>query len=223
MGNIPDELHSHQCEGHRVDGQACQQMVRNDSNHCEAGHPNKIRTSVVPQCRSDAHTYGHPRLIRYWGQAHLPVWELECTSCGHSEERLGDFKHSLTVDRSIHVEEEILFSVDDLAPPVVLEESGWETSIETRGYKDGPRLVRETSQFIECVEFQCAECGWPMFYDENGVAYHGEDGAIDHDLDADHTALDEAAYEASIPPLLELLGAVRSGLPKSVSRMGADR
>ena len=40
---IPYEHQSHLCDGQRADGWACQQMVRNDSDHCEAGHHNKFR------------------------------------------------------------------------------------------------------------------------------------------------------------------------------------
>jgi hypothetical protein len=45
------------------------------------------------------------------------------------------------------------------------------------------------------TEFRCAECGELMFYDENEVAYHGEDGAVDYDADADHVAINWISYE----------------------------
>ena len=44
---IPYSHQSHPCEGRRVDGQVCQQVVADTSDHCEAGHPNKVRTNVI--------------------------------------------------------------------------------------------------------------------------------------------------------------------------------
>lgn len=37
----------------------------------------------------------------------------------------------------------------------------------------------------------CKECGQEMDVDEFGISNHVIDGAIDHDADADHVALQE--------------------------------
>lgn len=37
----------------------------------------------------------------------------------------------------------------------------------------------------------CLECGEDCFVGDDGVAHHGSDGEIDHDQDADHTAIPE--------------------------------
>jgi hypothetical protein len=38
---------------------------------------------------------------------------------------------------------------------------------------------------------RCSECGGPAFVEPSGVSHHGEPGAIDYDVDADHVALPE--------------------------------
>lgn len=41
----------------------------------------------------------------------------------------------------------------------------------------------------------CAECGFEMMEDDNGVSYHlNEDGTIDHEMDDDHAAICDLAY-----------------------------
>jgi hypothetical protein len=40
----PIEGQSHWCDGWTADEELCCQIVSNDSDHCEAGHPNQIRT-----------------------------------------------------------------------------------------------------------------------------------------------------------------------------------
>jgi hypothetical protein len=39
----PIDGQSHWCDGQTTDEEPCYQVVRNDSDHCEAGHPNRIR------------------------------------------------------------------------------------------------------------------------------------------------------------------------------------
>ena len=39
---VPIYGQSHWCEGRNINGMKCQNIVRNDSDHCEAGHPNEV-------------------------------------------------------------------------------------------------------------------------------------------------------------------------------------
>ena len=45
--NIPTPGQSHWCDGRTLSGRGCKNVVADDSDHCEAGHPNKIRTPMT--------------------------------------------------------------------------------------------------------------------------------------------------------------------------------
>jgi transcriptional regulator with XRE-family HTH domain len=47
----PIKGQSHWCDGSTADGEPCYQVVRNDSDHCEAGHSNKIRSEPTTDSR----------------------------------------------------------------------------------------------------------------------------------------------------------------------------
>jgi hypothetical protein len=54
---IPIVGQSHWCEGRTLLGFKCHQVVRNDSDHCEAGHPNRLRhTNIAPTNNSNKST-----------------------------------------------------------------------------------------------------------------------------------------------------------------------
>ena len=44
--DVPIKGRSHYCEGYTAQGRQCTQIVRNDSDHCEAGHDNRPRDVV---------------------------------------------------------------------------------------------------------------------------------------------------------------------------------
>ena len=45
----PIEGQSHWCEGGRVNGTVCWQVVANGSDHCERGHPNEVVSVSEPE------------------------------------------------------------------------------------------------------------------------------------------------------------------------------
>lgn len=65
-----------------------------------------------------------------------------------------------------------------------------------RGLAEGTRLAREAGK-------HCSECGEPMFITDNGIAHHGSVGEVDHDLDADHVAVDDSVDVLHTVPLGE--------------------
>jgi hypothetical protein len=48
MRSTPIEGQSHWCDGKTTDEEPCYQIVRDDSDHCETGHKNRIRVSQTP-------------------------------------------------------------------------------------------------------------------------------------------------------------------------------